>query len=84
MKEIKSAHHFVLIITPSLFDFLFFCIFLQLTSSSLYLSLENYFPDICLAFYVFIFHVTLKLFSLFHFNEIYFLEWSKYVFNIYC
>ena len=38
-------------------------------------------PEICLVFYVSISCVKLKLFSLFHFNEIYFLEWSRYLFN---
>ena len=52
-----------------------------LTSSSRYLSLEICFREICLIIYVSIFYVTLKLFSLFHFNEIYFSERSKYLFN---
>ena len=61
------------------FFLLFF--FLQLISSSVYLSLEICFPEICLVFCVSIFYVTLKLFSLFHFNKIYFSERSRYLFN---
>ena len=80
-KKIKRTHHFVLMITPSLCDVLLFCVFLLLTSSVHYLSLEICFPEICLVFYVSNFYVTLKLFSLFYFNEIYFLERSRYLFN---
>ena len=61
--------------------FFFSFFFLQLISSSVYLSLEICFPEICLVFCVSIFYVTLKLFSLFHFNKIYFSERSRYLFN---
>ena len=81
LKEIKRAHHFVLVMTRSLCDVLLFYISLVLTSSSLYLSLEIYFPEICLIFYVPVFHVTLKLLFSFYFNENCFLEWSRYLFN---
>ena len=64
--------------------FAFFCIFLLSTYSYFYLSIEICFPEIWLVFYVSIFYVTLKLFSLFHFNEIYFSEWSRYLFNNTC
>ena len=67
--------------TPSMCDVSLFCIFLLLTSSSFNLSLEICFPEILLVFCVSIFYVTLKLFSLVHFNEIFFLEWSRYLFN---
>ena len=44
-------------------------------------NVDIVFPKIWLVFYVSIFHVTLKLFFLFHFNEVQFLEWSRYLFN---
>ena len=69
MKEIKRVHHFVLIMTPSLCDVSIFCIFLLLTLSCIYLSLEIFFPDIWLVFYVSAFYVTLKVFSLCHINS---------------
>ena len=59
----------------------FFCIFVLLTSSSLYLSLEICFPGICLMFYLSIFDVTLNLCFLVSFSEIFFLERSRYLFN---
>ena len=50
---------------PSLCNVLLFCIFLLLTSSSSYLSLEIYCPEIYLVFYAPIFYVTLELLSYF-------------------
>ena len=47
------------------------------TKDEIYLSGEIYFPRIRLVFCVY-FDVTLKLSSVFHFNEIYFLEWSRH------
>ena len=65
----------------TLCDVSLFCIFLLLKSSSFYLSSEICFPLIWFVFYVSSFYVTLKLFSLLHFNEIYFLERLRYLFN---
>ena len=39
------------------------------------------FPEICLVSYISISCVTLKLFCLFNFNKVCFLEWSRYLFN---
>ena len=44
-------------------------------------DVDIFFPKIWLVFYVSIFHITLKLFFLFHFNEVRFLERSRYLFN---
>ena len=46
-----------------------------------YLPLEIFFLEIWLVFCGPNCYVTLKLFSLFHFNEIYFFEWSRYLFS---
>ena len=54
--SIKTVHHFVLMMAPSLCDVLLSCIFLLLTSSSLYLSLEICIQEICLVFYLSIFY----------------------------
>ena len=81
LKEIKRTHHFVLLMTPSFCDVLLFCIFLLLIPSLFYLSLEICFLEIWLVFYVIILYLALKLFFLFHFNEIYFLEWSRCLLN---
>ena len=81
MKEIKRAHHFVLMMTPSLCSVLLFWYFPAINIKlSLFIS-RDLSPEICLVFHASISCAKLKLFSLFHFNEIYFLEWSIYLFN---
>ena len=47
------------------------------TKDGIYLSGEIYFSGFRLVFCVY-FDVTLKLSSVFHLNEIYFLEWSRH------
>ena len=78
---VQCFFFFLIFFTQYFLIYFFFFFFLQLISSSVYLSLEICFPEICLVFCVSIFYVTLKLFSLFHFNKIYFSERSRYLFN---
>ena len=81
LKEINNAHHFVLMMTTSLHNVSLFCIFL-LALSSFQLYLQRFvfqgFGQFSMCQY---FLLTLKLLSLSHFNKIYFLGWSRYLFN---